>query len=514
MPKFTAFLNLTLPELNEFVDSWNEPLNQNFEDLDDWLSELSDNLVGTGSGSTWSSLRGSLANLSDRLAVSIQPDGSIDVSGSSDILDMATSATRGSFSNPRDRLNDMDREIYEARQPVADGRFVAMAPGGPSAGFPYEELDAGIALRSADFGRTAAEPISSPQRPWAPGLINGGGSPLITSGGGTNRALLDGTTPAVFNIDGYIFRIREQILFDFASIPGLAPSDYVWLYVSRNETSYNNAIFKYSEAGGTPVAKDLRKLKTGADGVTSGSTFTSASGTWNTAPFTIKEGDVLVVETGAAAGEYVIDALDGTTPNIKLTIKGAFKAAGAGLTYHIYDRFMPNIGAAIASTNPNLATSRPPSADGRVYIGRVQAGAPITSLITFTKGGVYDSGWVVLPAAVSFIPQTFAHNLGAIPSSVEVWVRLDNLSRAYRPLVRRDVLTHFDDGNATVEPTDAKKTTLLMPSMYEHCSEVDVTVDLLSDSPDSDPTPQPSAYFTDSGGTDQTSGEIRVIARR
>ena len=59
MPQYSSFLNLTLPELNEFVDSWNEPINQNFEDIDDWVKDLHDNLVATGTGSVWASLRGS-----------------------------------------------------------------------------------------------------------------------------------------------------------------------------------------------------------------------------------------------------------------------------------------------------------------------------------------------------------------------------------------------------------------------------------------------------------------------
>jgi len=516
MPNLTTVLNLTLPELNEFVDSWNEPLNQNFEDLDDWISDLAANLVGSsGSGSTWSTLRGSLGSLAERLDVSIQANGDIDVSGSSDILDMATSATKGAFSNPRDRLNDGDFEVFESRQPVADGRFSPMAVGGPSAGFPTEELDAGIALRSADFGRTASEPISSPQRPWAPGLATGGGSPLITAAGpAADRIFINGTTPAVFNIDGYIFRLREQVLFDFSLIPGLVPNDYVWIYVSREETSYNDPTFLYSEAGGTPVQKDLRKLKNGTDGVSSGSTLTAATGTLDTAPFTVKEGDVLVIEgAGAAAGDYVIDALDGTTPNTKLTIKGTFKADLSGLVYHVRDRFMPNIGAAIAASSPSLATSRPPSFAGRVYIGRVQAGTPITSAISFTKGGVYDSGWISVDGA-AWATVLLNHNLGVLPANIDLWVREDATSPAYRPLVRRTMVTHFDEGNTTVDAGDAKKNVLLVPSMYVYSTEVDVTVELISDAPTSSPA-EPSAIFTNAAGSDVISpAELRIIARR
>ena len=40
MPTSTTFLNLTLPELNEFVDSWHTVVNGNMETLDDFLDDL------------------------------------------------------------------------------------------------------------------------------------------------------------------------------------------------------------------------------------------------------------------------------------------------------------------------------------------------------------------------------------------------------------------------------------------------------------------------------------------
>src|SRR5690349_16026786 len=117
MPKYTTFLEFTLPELNEFVNSWNNPVNQNWEDLDDWLKDLFNNLVGTGTGSTWSALRGDMASLAARLGVSINADGTIDITDSTDFTNMATSAYRGQYTGPRERLDDNDAEIYAARQP-------------------------------------------------------------------------------------------------------------------------------------------------------------------------------------------------------------------------------------------------------------------------------------------------------------------------------------------------------------------------------------------------------------
>lgn len=513
MPNYSDFLNLTLPEFAEFVDSWNEPVNNNFEAIDDWTADLYNNLVGSGSGATWSALRGSHSNLADRLAVSINGDGTIDVSSSAEITSIATSGYNGVFSTPQDRLDDGDREVYDANQPAAGGRFDPILPSGPSAGFPHEELDAGIALRSADFGARTAEPIASPHTPWAPGLVIGGADPLITGSGTAGQVQLNASSvAAIFNIDGYIFRLREDLLFDYALLSP-SPNDYVWIYVERKDANYNDANFRYSEPGGTPAAKDLRILRTGSDGITSTSTFSSAASTWDTAPFKVKKGDILRITSGGAAGDYIIDALDGSTPNTKLTVKGIFRDDLSAVPFQIIDNAMPNIGAALAASVPSDPTSRPPFEEGRVYVGRVKhlgSGSP-DPRVTFSRGGVYDSGWLAITNIATDFPLVIDHNLGAIPSSVEVWVRVDSTSPAYRPLVRRQVLTNFDEGDTTVDAGDAKKADLLFPSTFHYCSEVQTTIDVLNET--TDPA-NATALFTDSGGTDQTIGEIRVISRR
>src|SRR5689334_20190430 len=98
MASFTDFLALTLPELNEFVNTWHQPVNQNMELIDDFLSDLHASLVGSSATSTWADLRGSLASLAARLDVSINADGTLDISGSAEVLGMATSAVKGTFT--------------------------------------------------------------------------------------------------------------------------------------------------------------------------------------------------------------------------------------------------------------------------------------------------------------------------------------------------------------------------------------------------------------------------------
>lgn len=510
MAKKTSRLELILPELGEFFDAWHTPLNENLEKIDDWTDDLFESLVGTSSSSTWSALRGSKDSLSERLDVSINADGTLNISSSEDILAIAVSAFFGQFGDPRARLDSGDEIVYESQSPIPDDRFSPMPGSGPSAGYPKSDLDSGMALRAADFGAHASAPVSSPQIPWAPGLVAGGASPLISAQGTGIVRINAGTTPAIFNIDGYIFRIREDIDFDFSL---LSPSndEYVWIYVERDGANYDNANFRYDGPGGGGVAaKDLRKLQSGSSGATSGSTFEDTGAQFNTAALgKVKEGDLLVIEGGAAAGAYAIDALDGTTPDTKLTIKGKFKADVSGVNWHVLDNAHPNIGAEVTD---GTTTTLPSFAPGRVYIGRCRfkSGSNPDQVITFAKGGVYDSGWVVADASADF-PWTEDHDLGAIPSRVDVFVRENAVGDAFEPVVERQIVTNVDETDTSLDSGDTKKATMLLPSLRFHATNTQVKLRLLNAS--TDPA-KAAALFTDDGGSDHTTGEIRIIARR
>lgn len=522
MPAYTNFLNLTLPALSEFFDSWNEPMNQNFESIDDWTEDLYKGLSTTGSSSLWATLRGNKASLVERLAVSIDDDGNINVSSSQPFLDMQTSAyytdPAAPFTSPRDRLNDGDRQSYEAGQPFANGRFVPTGESGPTAGqaFPHAELDAGIALRSADFGAKTNGPISSPQRPWAPGLILGGESTFITGIDIGQIQLNAASSPAIFNIDGYAFRLRETLILDYNLIAP-ANNEFVWIYVERAEAGYSDTNFRFKTPGpDSPAAQDLRKMKTGSGttGISDGeptNVYVSATGGLDTLPFQVKEGDILRILTGADAGDYVIDALDGTTPDLKFTIKGLFKVGGLTANYEIIDNAMPVIGAVVPTVNPLEEYGVPPYVAGRVYIGRVKhntGGAPgLSDITTFAKGGVYDSGWVIGTTT------DFAHELGTIPSRVEIWVRQDETTPAHKPLVQRQVLTDFTLAEGTPNVPTKNLSDVLMPSLWHYADERDIKVGLKNGTDES-----PEALFTDFTGaaTDilAANGEIRVVAWR
>ena len=516
MPKQTNFLSLVLPEKNEFVNSWNEPINQNSEDIDNWMEDLYNSLVGVSSTSTWASLRGDLSSLSARLNVSIRADGTIDISTAPDVIDMSTSEVRGQFSGPRARLNDNDHGVFEAVQPFPGGRFAPISPGGPSLGYPSDSLDAGVAFRSADFGAEdfSGLRLGSPMKPSAPGLVTGGGANLIISvGGNGNQVRFTGdSAPAVFNIDGYIFRIREQIDLDFSLLSPVA-GNYIWFFVERNESSYASAVYRYNQDSGV-ATKDLRRRQSGADGITSGSVFTSATAKFSTTILgKVKAGDTLVIESGLAAGSYVIEAIDLTLTDTKLTIKGIFHADLGGLPWHIQDNSIPNIGAVVTD---NAATTEPPFVAGRVYVGRARYVSGVVApnpIVSFANCGVFVSPWTgVNSVTLSGSPMSVPHHLGVTPSSVEIQIRESITGEVYEALVERSVVTKMSDTNFP-DPlaADTSTVTLLFPSLRWHTSNTILTIRLKNES--SDPL-RPHALFTDNAGVDKFDGEIRVVVRR
>lgn len=498
----TDFLRLTLPALHEFLNSWHTVVNNNFETIDDWTSDLYQSMVGTSDTSTWASLRGSFNSLAERLATAINNDGSINLADSPDILALATSDFDGDAASPVARFAALDRSLFDARPGLTGSRFDVAVVAGTSEG----SLVSLLALLHRDYGFDSTHPLGSPSRPAVAGLNYGAASLLSATGSPQQVFFMAGSTPAIFQIDGYLFRVREQINLDFSNVSVLT-SDYIWYYVERVEANYNSANFLYAGASGSPVQKDLRKLQTGAvagSATCSGNVLTCAGATFNTSVIgKVKPGDILVVTSGAATGSYAIDALDGTTPDVKLTVRGTFRAdVTIGTNWYILDQWHPNIGCEKVAD----AVTLPPYVAGRVYIGRSSLdGSKVpTNVVTFAKNGVYDSGWTAATAATYEGGwQAFAHNLGVVPSRIDIHFRKGASDpQIYDPLVVRTVVTD------TSGPVTA---TFPMKSIRSRADFLNLNLRSLTVS--TSPS-KAAAFFTDDSGTDISSAEIRVIARR
>jgi hypothetical protein len=151
-----------------------------------------------------------------------------------------------------------------------------------------------------------------------------------------------------------------------------------------------------------------------------------------------------------------------------------------------------------------------------VYVGRGQlnaagfqaVGGPPFSKIAFPQSGVYDSGW--LDINTSSFPMVFEHNLGMLPTLVEVWVRDSLPGEAFQPTSLRQFVVDFDTTSSTVTAGSPKKATLRVPSLYWHSTRQRTQVHLSASAPNAAPE-----LFTQADDTTHvTSGQIRLIARR
>src|SRR5579859_3588872 len=520
MPNLTAFLKLVLPLYGEFQDSWDQVVNQNTEALDDFLADLMKGLVtGTRAAppsAAWAALVGTLGSMAARLNVSINPDGTLNLENSPAIAQLGSSATNGDDylgtgapnKSPRLRFDFSDLEVWSARSPLYAARFNAAAT---ARGL----LDDGLAVRARDGGALDnARPISSPDRPFVSGLVQG---PENFLGGAGGQARFDATLGApaswpVFNVDGYVFRIRQGVMLDLTTDStgaALGAGDVVYFYVSRSDYGSGNTRLKLATDPGASAPRDLRRLQSGTDGIISGKTFTSASANLqgSASQWTILPGDLLVVDGGAAAGSYVIGQVAG--PN-SASILGSFRADGlSGVNWHVEDDAHPNLGCVRVAD----ATTEPPFVPGRVYVGRGQlglgglqpVGGPPFSKIAFPLSGLYDSGW--LDVNLASFPLSLEHNLGMLPTDVEVWVRDSIGGEAFPPFALRSFVTDFDTTSTTVTPTSPKKANLRVPSMYWHSTRQRTQVHLSASAPNASPV----LFTKDDDATQVISGQIRLL---
>lgn len=489
MASKTDFLKLTLPAFNEFIDSWGDTLNQNLEDIDDWMSSLHAALVTTGGTDNWSELTGNLSTLATRLAGAIDDDGNL--IGTAALGAIEDANYRGNaFADATERLDSSDSELYEAGAPFTGTRNVA---GVPAAGFPRTRIEDASAAQSRLLATNSAEFMLSPGAPFATaqGLVTGGSEPFISLPSLGEFQLGVSGAPAIFNIDGYLFRLRESLKVDY-SVLSPSNNEWIWFYVDRD--GYDTLGFAYSDPAGSPATKDLRKLRSGTStGTKSGSTFTVTGETFDSAPYEVKAGDLLTILSETPPTSYVVASVDGPT---QLTIEGVFRTSVGAANWEITDRSIPNIGAVIPTLNSTQSWARPDFVEGRAYIGRYQYN--VGNLSNFMRGGVYDSGWSTINNTGDF-PKIFTHSLGVIPSRVEMWVRQSESDPAYRPIVRRQIQV---DNTPTLS-------TLLLPSMQPKLTEQLVTLYLVNDSLGNE------SLATDSAGSELTfPAELRFIAWR
>jgi hypothetical protein len=207
----------------------------------------------------------------------------------------------------------------------------------------------------------------------------------------------------------------------------------------------------------------------------------------------VRAGDLLVIAGGANAGEYVVDTIASETV---LTVLAGFPAAlGPGSSnWAVRDELAPSFGFV-----DDIAL--PPAQVGRVYVaeGVLAAGPVLTGFRVYAKHGVFDSGDRTITGPIPYggnagsLIDTIDHNLGAVPTEVDVFVT----SAVGSPPYLKEPSVTFDHGGPI-----GREPALL------------VTADRLQIKVYAIDSQTPRRFFTDAAGVDQAGGGLRVIARR
>lgn len=485
MATLSSFLQMILPGTGEFPNTWGTVTNQNLQTIDQFLQVLRAHIDnGTATDVTYGSLVGSFSNLAARLNVSINPDGTLNIGATPSIQALATSTVYGTFANPTLRFTASDRELFDARARALGNRYT---PGSTTAGV----LDDGLAARAARFNGIvagfddAAAGVQTPIRSFVANTVSDGPANCVTTAGAGTVTVAGGSSPVLVNIDGYPFRTRYDVVLDVGGA-GSPPTAGQTIYIFAQRADYNDANFVYRRFGAVvSTAQDLRVLQSGTDGVSSGSTFTSATGLFSTRG--VQPGDILTISGGANAGDYLVSNVGSDTT---ITVVSPFPSNISAMSWSVNDKMAPNIGF-VAET----AGVAPPYVAGRVYLAEATfgAGPTITGLIVYAKNGIFEGVQTGLTAAGSF-PVTFNHNLGALPSSIQMFA-----SPAGTPTSTEYPLQAQHNPSSTGIfriPTVIAKATRNVLTLYMVDPEVT------------------KRLYTDETLADVTSGAIRVVVRR
>lgn len=373
----TSFLRLILPALGEFFDRWNEPMNANFQVIDENIEALSTEIE---------SARGTTGSLSDRLAA-LNPDGSL--GPVPEVVTARSSKVYGSASGGADfdldaRLEEGDLEVWTAR-------------GG------LDALRDSLAWAQDDVKHNS--------------LVSGPSNPLTFSGA---VVTLNGlVTPIVANINGYRQVVRTN---KTSTIVGASGTYYLYL----DRSAGGESILSVPASSGqtslyTPTSKIQKFSSPTVNFVTSG----------------VKPGDILNI-TGPLAnpnvGRYVVLATnveDGANLSTnELRIVGEFPSAVTGLDGEIINPISPTF--SFTGTPHSKTFAR---LSNRIYVGRcVFDGSNVVSITPYAYNASYEAWQTVTPSAGDF-SLSVPHNLGYIPKNIRLYASTANdFSQPLEPL--------------------------------------------------------------------------------
>lgn len=364
----TDFLELTLPANNEFNNTWDTPINENFQAIDLAVEDISNEIQ---------SARFATTSLAAFLQVAHFSDGTLKPSDEQD--EARNSPVYGDDEGGEDftltdRLDKSDFEIFYARE-------------------NEEDLLTNLARRLSD--------VNYPDRV-IDGPKDNNGAPNFLSSSGAEFLLNGDPEEILLNIDGYLMKIRDDISVDVTGADGVK-----YLTAKKPATPFTLFDRSTQEAGATTTnALNNDKVQVLQD---TGQDYANAN---------VRPGMILRITNTQNAGDYVIDQVGFDGNADQLLIRGVFPSAIASINYVILDPLRPEF---------EVVTSYTPT-KGVCYIGQGEfASGSLISDTAYAFKGKYESPYTSVD--VSTLPNfnvTLNHNLGYIPKKIHIYATETN----------------------------------------------------------------------------------------
>lgn len=364
----TNFLDLVLPANNEFNNTWEIPMNDNFVKVDLAIEDISNEIQ---------SARFAKTTLAEFLAVAHFSDGTL--RPSDEQADGRNSPVYGDDAGGedfelKDRLDLGEYETFYARENEAD-------------------LLTNLSRRLAD--NDYLDKVLQ-------GAADNDGAPNFLSSSGAEFLLNGDPTEILFNVGGYLMKLRDDISVDVTGADGTK-----YLYAQRPTSTFIVYDRSTQEAAATTSnALNNDKVQVIVD---SGQDFSAQK---------VRAGMILRVLNTQVAGDYVIDTVGFDGNADQLLIIGKFSTAIASINYQILDPLRPEF----------VVEDTYAPGYGKCYIGEGDfAGGSLTSDRTYAFKGKYESPYEAID--VTSTPTqttTLNHNLGKLPSKITVYACQNN----------------------------------------------------------------------------------------
>lgn len=372
MASYTNYLQLVLPGLDEYFDSWYVPNNANFSAID---------LAIQGIGTEIIAARQTKTSLLAFLQVAHNADGTL--LAAPEVVRARVSPVYGwldTNANPlplSSRLDDLDFELLAARRGQA------------------------TLLDSLAFARGGVK------NQVLSGAADGTGAPAWL-GSTAASVRVDGATAVIYLlVNGYVNRIRTSRTLVITGAP-VAPATYTTNYLVATRASAG-----YVTVDGTVTSNG----QTSTDNSGHMTIFTDTA--VNFAALDVQPGDILTLTSSGDAGTYVIAAVAPLGPTSQLQIIGTFPVGAlSSIAYTVKDPLGVTLSFQRAAT----------LAAGQMIFGEADFdGTAVTAVRPRQFGDSYYSPWQFVDVSTTAtFSQAFKHLLGSDILDIQVHVSQAN----------------------------------------------------------------------------------------